>query len=204
MRRIALMAVVVVLFLMPMFAQASITEFDIDFGVHGTGSFVYDDNDGGTDNGFTKFILDFSSIDPSLSDIQLNSAGLDFIGFASSDPDRSRHANDLFRILYSDPSHNGAFHLFSGTGHFILTQDFYLTVTGQSASIGGTTFSSPFSTVFSPGESGYGFYTSEISDFGHWSLQEPTPNPNPVPEPTTIIVWSLLGVSAIGMRRFSK
>ena len=49
--------------------------FDVIFGSHGQGSFVYDDDNGGTNQGFTTFILDFSAVDPSLSNIQLSSVG---------------------------------------------------------------------------------------------------------------------------------
>ena len=50
-------------------AKATPIPFDIIFGTQGTGTFVYDDDDGGTDNGFTSFILDFSGVDSSLGNL---------------------------------------------------------------------------------------------------------------------------------------
>jgi hypothetical protein len=81
-------------------AQATVIPFTVQFGSDGTGSFVYDDDNGGANSGFTTFALDFSpALGATYANIMLSTDGVALFGPGNNDT----FAPTLLEIL-TDPS----------------------------------------------------------------------------------------------------
>lgn len=177
-------------------SKATVTPFNVQFGSDGSGSFVYDDDNGGANAGFTTFKLDFSPIlGTNYANILLSSDGQTLVGPGGSD------ATILFQIL-TDPSSSNFLAL--DENKFVAPSYLIFLVVGNSFPFGVSPISAICVANANPGQ--YGVcnrsITGVITGSGNFttSLLSSVPEPSPL----SLLAVGLAGLGVARRRRTKK